>query len=196
MDSTTICNLALAKIGDIAILSLDDPTPEARFSKLFYEPTTQELLRLHNWNWATSHSKLSPISPEPLYDWKYAFGLPVDFGRMLTFNSFAPTMPVTQFQIVGNQLYSDESTAVISYIQKIVDENLFDPLFVDALVLRLAAKLARPLAGSLDIEKMMNGQFEKSLAEARRIDAGEGIPRRKMLWVDSDLVQSRYSGVA
>jgi hypothetical protein len=43
---------------------------------------------------------------------------------------------------------------------------------------------------------MMNGQYEKALAEARRIDAGEGIPRRKMLWVDSNLVQSRYSGVA
>ena len=195
MDSTTICNLALAKIGDIAILSLDDPTPEARFSKLFYEPTTQELLRLNNWNWATSHAKLSPISPAPLYDWTYAFGLPVDFGRMLIFNSFAPTMPVTQYQIVGNQLYTDESTAVISYIQKIVDENLFDALFVEALVLRLASKLARPLAGSLDIERNLNGQFEKALAEARRIDAGEGIPRRKMLWVDSDLVQSRYSGV-
>jgi hypothetical protein len=151
---------------------------------------------LHDWNWATSHSKLSPISPEPQYDWKYAFGLPTDFGRLLTFNSFSPAMQVTPFQIVGNQIYTDESTAVISYIKSIVDENLFDPLFVDVLVLRLAAKLARPLAGSLDIEKSMNAQFEKSLAEARRIDAGEGKPRRKMQWVDSDLVNARFSGVA
>jgi hypothetical protein len=196
MDSTTICNLALAKIGNQSILSLDDPSPEARFSKLFYSPTAQECFRLHDWNWATSHSKLSPISPEPQYDWKYAFGLPTDFGRLLTFNSFSPAMQVTPFQIVGNQIYTDESTAVISYIKSIVDENLFDPLFVDVLVLRLAAKLARPLAGSLDIEKSMNAQFEKSLAEARRIDAGEGKPRRKMQWVDSDLVNARFSGVA
>jgi hypothetical protein len=195
MDSTTICNLALAKIGDLSILSLDDPTPEARFAKLFYTPTKEELLRLHNWNWATSHSKLSPITPDPLYDWDYAFGLPVDFGRMLTFNSFSPAMPVTPYQIVGNQLYTDDSEAVISYIRKITDENQFDPLFVDALVYRIAAKLARPLAGSLDIEKMNNLSFEKALAEARRIDAGEGSPRRKMQWVDSDLVRSRYTGV-
>lgn len=99
------------------------------------------------------------------------------------------------YQIVGNQIYTDESEAVISYIQNITDENRFDPLFVDALVYRLASKLARPLAGSLDIEKINNSYFEKALAEARRIDAGEGIPRRKMQWIDSDLVRSRYTGV-
>jgi hypothetical protein len=195
MDSTTICNLALAKIGDLSIMSLDDPTPEARFSNLFYIPTKNELLRLHNWNWATSHSRLSAISPDPLYDWLYAFALPVDFGRMLIFNSFSPATPMLPYQIVGNQIYTDESEAVISYIQNITDENRFDPLFVDALVYRLASKLARPLAGSLDIEKINNSYFEKALAEARRIDAGEGIPRRKMQWIDSDLVRSRYTGV-
>lgn len=196
MDSTTICNLALAKIGDLSILSLDDPTPEARFSKLFYTPTKDELLRLHNWNWATSYARLSPISPDPLYDWDYAFALPVDYGRMLTFNSFSPASPVDAYQIVGKQLYTDHAEAVISYIQNATDENSFDPLFIDALVYRLASKLARPLAGSIDIEKTNNSYFEKSLAEARRIDAGEGIPRRKMQWIDSDLVRSRYTGTA
>jgi len=195
MDSTTICNLALAKIGDLSILSLDDPSPEARFSKLFYQPTANEIFRLHNWNWATSHSKLSPVTPSPLYDWDYAYGLPSDFSRLLTFNSFPASAPNDTFQIVGAQLYTDVSEAVISYTRIVDDPNLFDPLFIDALVMRLSAKLARPLAGSLEIERAMNLQYEKSLAEARRIDAGQGIPRRKMLWVNSDLVNARFSGI-
>jgi hypothetical protein len=195
MDATTICNLALAKIGDLALVSLDDPTPEARFCRLFYLPTTQELFRVHDWNWATGYVQLSPITPEPGYDWSYAFGLPTDYSRMLTYNSFAPADPVTPYQIVGNQLYTDDSEAVISYIKSINDENLFDPLFVNALSTRLASKLARPLAGSMDLEKALLQQFEVSLAEARRIDAGEGIPRRRFQWVDSDLVQSRYNGI-
>lgn len=195
MDSTTICNLALAKIGDLSILSLDDLSPEARFSKLFYAPTRDELLRTNNWNWATSHSKLSPVTPSPLYDWDYAFGLPTDFNRLLTFNSFPASSANDPYQIVGQQLYTDVSEAVISYVRNVEDANQFDPLFVDALVMRLAAKLARPLSGSLEIEKSMNQQYEKSLAEARRIDSGQGIPRRKLLWVNSDLVKARYSGI-
>ena len=143
----------------------------------------------------TRYSKLSPVTPSPLYDWDCAYGLPSDFSRLLTFNSFPASAPNDTFQIVGAQLYTDISEAVISYIRIVEDPNLFDPLFVDALVMRLAAKLARPLAGSLEIERAMNSQFEKSLAEARRIDAGQGIPRRKMLWVNSDLVNARFSEV-
>ncbi len=195
MDATTICNLALAKVGDLAITSLDDPTPEGRFCKLFYTPTEQEVFRLHDWNWATSFAKLSQIAPDPEFAWKYAFGLPTDFVRLLTFNAFEPAMPVNPYQIVGDQLYTDESTAVISYIRKVEDPNLFDPLFVEALVKRLGAKLARPLAGSLDIEKMLNAEYDKALAEARRVDAAQGNPRRRMLWVDSELVNSRYQGL-
>jgi hypothetical protein len=195
MDSTTICNIALAKIGDLSILSLDDPTPEARFCKLFYTPTINECFRMHDWNWATGYAKLSPIDPPPEYDWAFAYGLPVDFGRLLTFNTFSPAMPVVPYQIVGRELYTDESDAVISYIKNIVDENSFDPLFVNLVSQFLAAKLARPLAGGMDMEKLFNSQAQATLAEARRIDAGEGIPKRKMAWVDSDLVRARYSGV-
>jgi hypothetical protein len=195
MDSTTIANLALAKIGDQSILSLDDPSPEARFAKLFYGPTRDELLRLHQWNWATSMSRLSQVATPPEFSWKFAFALPSDFGRMITFNSYEASEPAALYQIHGKHLLTDEGTASIMYVRKMVDESLFDPLFIECLVLKLAAKLARPLAGSMDIEKQMNAYFEKTLSEARRIDGADGLPKRKLLWIDSDLVKARYSGV-
>lgn len=194
MDSTTICNLALAKIGDLSIMSLDDPTPEARFSKLFYAPTCQELFRAHNWNWATSFSRLSPIATPPEIGWDCAYALPTDFGRMLIFNSFASRTPTEVYQIVGNQIYTDETYAEISYIRLINDESLFDPMFVECLALKLGSKFARPLAGSLDIEKTLLSEYNRQLNEARRIDASEGVARRKPLFIDSQLVQSRYTG--
>ncbi len=194
MDATTIANLALAKIGDLSIMALDDPTPEARFCNLFYAPTAQELFRVHNWNWATSIAQLSPLSPAPEFNWSYNYALPSDFGRLLSFNQATTYDPLVPYQIMGGALMTDESSAVLTYIRKIVDENLFDAMFVELFALKLGAKLARPLAGSLDIEKVLLAEFQRTLAEARRIDAGETSDRRKPIWVDSQLVASRYSG--
>lgn len=195
MDSTAICNLALAKVGDIAILSLDDPTPEARFCKLFYEQTINELLRLHQWNWATTFARLSQTTPSPDIAWQYAYLLPVDYGRIITFNAFSSAMPRPTYQLGTGVLYTDESVAEISYVREITNSDEFDPMFVELIALKIGARLARPLAGSLDIEKTLLGEFSKSLNEARRIDASDNFMPRKQAWVESDLVRARWSEV-
>jgi hypothetical protein len=195
MDSTAICNLALAKVGDIAILSLDDPTPEARFCKLFYEQTINELLRLHQWNWATTFARLSQTTPSPDIAWQYAYLLPVDYGRIITFNAFSSAMPRPTYQLGTGVLYTDESVAEISYVREITNSDEFDPMFVELIALKVGARLARPLAGSLDIEKTLLGEFSKSLNEARRIDASDNFMPRKQAWVESDLVRARWSEV-
>ena len=195
MDSTAICNLALAKVGDIAILSLDDPTPEARFCKLFYEQTINELLRLHQWNWATTFARLSQTTPSPDIAWQYAYLLPVDYGRIITFNAFSSAMPRPTYQLGTGVLYTDESVAEISYVREITTSDEFDPMFVELIALKIGARLARPLAGSLDIEKTLLGEFSKSLNEARRIDASDNFMPRKQAWVESDLVRARWSEV-
>lgn len=195
MDSTTICNLALAKIGDQSIMSLDDPSVEARMCKLLYDPTAQELFRIHDWNWAMSLATLAQTAAPPIADWDYSFALPVDFNRIVTLNSFGRYEPHPDFEIQGNQLLTDESSATISYVKKINDPNLFDPLFVELLAIRIASKLAKPLGGSMDIKQKLDVDFNRQLAESRRIDAADTYPRRKPLWVDSTLVQARYYGV-
>lgn len=195
MDSTAICNLALAKVGDIAILSLEDPTPEARFCKLFYEQTVHELLRLHQWNWATSFARLSQTTPPPDIAWQYSYLLPVDFGRIITFNAFSPAVPRPTYQLGTGLLYTDEAVAEISYVREIENPDDFDPMFVELVALKVGSKLARPLAGSLDIEKTLLGEFNRLLNEARRIDAGQNHMPRRQAWVESDLVRARWSEV-
>ena len=195
MDSTAICNLALAKVGDIAILSLDDPTPEARFCKLFYEQTVNELLALHQWNWATSFVRLSQTTTPPDIAWSYSYLLPVDFGRIITFNAFSAAMPRPTYQIGTGLLYTEESVAEISYVRELTNPDDFDAMFIELLALKIGSKLARPLAGSLDIEKTLLGEFNRQLNESRRIDASQAFMPRKMAWVESDLVRARWSEV-
>jgi hypothetical protein len=60
--SASICNMALSKVSNKLIDSLTDNTPEARLCNLFYAPAVNEILRLHDWNWATSLVTLSPLT--------------------------------------------------------------------------------------------------------------------------------------
>jgi hypothetical protein len=59
MDDVTICNLALARLGDSRIVTMNDSKPEAEYCTLFYGATRDEVLRGHPWNFATTRAALS-----------------------------------------------------------------------------------------------------------------------------------------
>jgi hypothetical protein len=195
MDSTTLCNLALSKIGDQSITSLDDNTLEARFCKLFYPVVLSECLMLNTWNFATKLANLSQLSGAPLFDWSYAYQLPEDFNRITKFNTFETSDRISNYEINGNTLLTDDDHASIAYISNNPDPSTFTSTFVSIMSLKLASDLAKPVAGSLDLKSQLLQQFERSVAEAGRIDANSTRPRKIEPWVNSPLVNSRFSGV-
>lgn len=194
MDSTTICNLALAKIGDQSITSLDDNTVESRFCKLYYPVSLGECLMLNTWNFATKSASLSQSIPNPIFDWNYSYALPTDFARITKFNSFGPNDPISNYEIQGQNLLTDEDHASIVYIFNNPDPSTFTPSFVSILTLKLASDLAKPLAGSLELKNQLLQQFETSISEAGRIDANSTRPQKVEPWVNSALVRSRFAG--
>ena len=195
MDSTTICNLALQKIGDQSITSLDDNTLESRSCKLQYPVVLAECLMLQTWNFATKLANLSALTTAPLFDWSHAYQLPEDFNRITKFNAFDANDRIANFEINGKVLLTDEGYASIAYISDNPDPSTFTSSFVSILTLKLAAELAKPLAGSMDLKAQLLQQFERTVSEAGRIDANSTRPRKIEPWVNSPLVNSRMSGV-
>ena len=57
----TICNLALAQLGQAPISSLTQEDEKARRLNLFYEPVRDEVLRSHNWGFATAEEPLDLV---------------------------------------------------------------------------------------------------------------------------------------
>ena len=195
MDSITICNLALLKLGNAGIVSFTDGTPQSNFCKLLFQPTLDEVMRSHEWSYAKAIVTLSQSSTPPVFDWSYSYQLPNDFARLIGFNNFSEDSPDLPFEIMGQSLLTDEATANIAYVRKITDPNLLDSISVELLALRLAQKLAQPLGRSTQMEQILVGEFQKTLEEARRIDySTSNHVRRKPLWVNSDLVNSRWNG--
>jgi hypothetical protein len=192
-DETTICNLALGKIGSIRIMSLDDATQPARYCKLFYAQGRDEVLRSHAWNFATQRATLSQLAAAPAFGWGYQYQLPTDCLRVLQLNAFEDRQIRPPYVVEQGKLLTDQDTANILYTARVEDANLFDPLFIKALSIKIASDIVTPLTGSRAQAAELMQEFEgmlKNLAAAQ--DAKEDRPKRKAAWVESDLVNARF----
>jgi len=189
---TTICNLALGKLGAAKITSLSETSPEAMACSLHYEQTRDEILRSHRWNFAIVRAEFSRLSAAPAFGWAYQYQLPVDCLRVLQVNGYAETEQVDNWEIEGGKLLTDEDSVQAKYISRVTDVSLFDPLFIEALSLKLGAKICVPLTGSDNRANGLLTEYERVTGpRARRTNAFEAHEKRKAIWVTSDLVQSR-----
>lgn len=196
MTETSICNQALVKLGVPRILSLSDATQPARYCNEIYAITRDEVLRSHDWNFARKRAVLSELADEPLFGWDHQYELPSDCLRVRQLNSFEEDEARPSWEVEAGRILTDEETASIIYTFRQEDSELYDPLFIEALSLKLAAKLCTPLTGSRSQSADLIKEYEALASpKAARNDSGEGRTKRKQPWVESDFVRSRQAGV-
>lgn len=192
---TTICNLALGKLGARRIIALDEESTEARACLLHYAETRDEVLRHHRWNFAIKRETLVELAIPPAFGWSIQYELPTDCLRVFELNGWNPARRPGLWEIEGNLLLTNETEAKIRYISRVTDCNFFDSIFVEALTLKLASKIAMPINGSPNMQGQFLGEYEKVTgARARRTDAFESNPLRRPAWQNSDLVMARFLG--
>lgn len=193
-DETSICNLALAKLGISPIMALTDESKQAQFCNRFYAQTRDEVLQSHRWNFAMRRAALNKLSTAPQSEWAVAYQLPVDCLRVVQLNGYEPTERKGEFSVEADQLLADAEEANIRYIARIEDGTNYHPLFVHALATLIASRLAGPLTGSRNLPVELLKEYEDLTGpKARMADAFEERLVRKMPWVDSDLVAARYT---
>lgn len=194
-DVTTICNLALGKIGSERIMALTDQSQPARFCSLFYAQTRDELLREHAWNFATARATLSALSAAPEFGWRFQFALPADCLRVLQLNGYEELQSRDMFDLEGGNLLTDQASAEIRYVRREEDANKYDPLFIEALSTKLASKICVPLTGSRSQADTLYKEYDGIIEGiATSTDSKEGRSKRKPAWVESDLVNARFGG--
>tara|TARA_B100000519_G_C14119608_1_gene379789 strand:+ start:36 stop:614 length:579 start_codon:yes stop_codon:yes gene_type:complete len=173
----SICSNALRRLGDDPITSLTDDTERARLCNAFYADARDACLRSHPWNFAITRASLAQLSATPVYGFDYQFALPTDpfCLRVLAMEFEDYVFKVENLSTQGRVLLTDQETAKIIYIARVTDTTLFDSLFVDTLVAKLAADLAYPVTNSLKVQEQMYKLFQLKLSEARSIDGQEGF---------------------
>ncbi|HWL54280.1 MAG TPA: hypothetical protein VNQ90_17705 [Chthoniobacteraceae bacterium] len=192
-DAIEICNLALGKIGELRISALSEPSQPARFCALFYAQTRDEVLQAANWNFAIRRVVLSRLAETPKFGWAYQYQLPVDCLSVIQLNAWQAWEARDLYEIEGERLLTDQESAQLRYTARVEDSEIFPPLFVEALYTKLASKLAEPIMGSRSKAESLLGEYDKLVAPlAMKANAREGRSRRKLPYVESDLVRARY----
>ena len=152
-------------------------TAISRLCNSFYADARDACLRCHPWNFAITRASLAQLSATPVYGFDYQFALPTDpfCLRVLAMEFEDYVFKVENLSTQGRVLLTDQETAKIIYIARVTDTTLFDSLFVDTLVAKLAADLAYPVTNSLKVQEQMYRLFQLKLSEARSIDGQEGF---------------------
>lgn len=175
------------------INSLSDESQEARVCSQFYESARDELLAEHPWNFCKKTAMLLLKAEESPYG-KYVYAYPTDCVTMRRiFQSFVDAdgryvdssgswerpsdgKYTVQRGRDGKVIVSDVPDAFADYTCKVTDPLEFPPMWTEALVWKLACKIAVPLKG--DGESKRDGLIRYySEARSRAIvhDANESM---------------------
>ncbi len=171
-----ICNNALLDLGEDVIMSLTDDSKAAGLCHHRWPAVRDAVLRAHPWNCAMGQAELAAKTLSPLWKWEYEYALPADFLRVIQVVG-RDNRDISSWEIQGNLILCDEDAPIfISYVRCETDPRKYDALLTETLSARMTAALAYPLTGSTSLAQAHWELYQKKLAEARGVDAREGVP--------------------
>ena len=167
-----IANMALLRIGQRTIASFEESSVEATLAKRWYDRTRKTVLASAPWRFAVKNAELAVLSDAESGKYLYAYALPSDLIRALYLcDQTGAELPV-EYEVVGNQIWTDDDTGQLRYVWDQTDPNRFDVLFIDVLAYKLAAELATGITGRTDLAASMLQAYVALLPSAKSASAG------------------------
>lgn len=176
-NKTQIVNMALALLGEGEIPDFTSDTSEsARQCRLHFDLTRDSMLCDHPWNFAIKRVSLV-LGATPVSGYEYAFALPVDFLRAIEVNDTEAWEVGDKFAIEDGFLLCNEGTATVRYVASMTDTSKWDPLFIDAFIYVLAAKVTAAIADAPGTADALRSRGQYLIGEAKKRDANENNKR-------------------
>lgn len=171
-----ICNNALLDLGEDVIMSLMDQSKAAGICNHRWPAVRDAVLRAHPWNCAMGQAELAAGGGAPLWKWEYQYTLPPDFLRIVQVVG-RDGSDIADWEIQGGIILCNEAAPIfVSYVRRELDPKKYDSMLGETLSARMAATLAYPLSGSTSLAQSYWKMYQEKLAEARGVDAREGVP--------------------
>jgi hypothetical protein len=149
---TQICKQAIMRLGSLESLKSQPMV----FANSFYDHTLEELLSDVPWAFAKKQVTLVINATNPTSGHTKRYTLPTDFIQIIRVNNIDTTENFGQWEIVGGFLHTDIGAPIIvDYTSLVTDVALFPAPFIEALICRLAAKIALPLTTDGNIVNAM-----------------------------------------
>lgn len=180
-----LLNDALSQIGSSPILSIDDGSISANHCQRLYPALRDALIRGHHWNWAMTRVELAEDATPPATEFAFSYTLPSDCLKVVEFagsNLRTPdsiplldTHGVFTYKIEGRKLLTNYGSALIVYLARVTNPDLWDPLFYQVLSTWLASKLASAITkDDRKSSELLNKAVTVLLPLATAVDGQEG----------------------
>lgn len=178
----SICNLALARLGDGAtVVSISPPegSAQAEHCARFYPLARDACLEDHAWKFATVTAPATLMASQVL-PWAYVYAEPSDSLRLLCV--IPPDTEEHQPYAAGidedgqRLIYTNQAQARLQYVKRVVNPSHFPALFVDALSWLLASFLAGPMMRDNTGRQAAASAYQAYLgriANAKGVDANQ-----------------------
>lgn len=180
---TGVMNQALIEVGASTITSRTDGSVSANAVDEIYDDIRDDLLRSHNWNFATKRAKLARVSTAPAFEFDHAYALPSDWLKTVSVhnNDAGHGTMLYKMELIGVQrcIVTSAEDVYLRYVSKVTDPNLMVVDFRTALKFALAVPLSIKLASSNTLREQMKQEAKMSLASARSSDAMGAFPERR-----------------
>jgi hypothetical protein len=177
--STSVCNMALARIGAKRINDYEDTSEtklEAVYCRLYYGQTAKALMRSHLWGFAKARVQLSQDTETPAFQWTYSYSLPNDCLRIrYVYDGSDQVGGKTYYswEREGSHLLINESSVYLKYIRWVEEVPSWDPLFTEVMVLTLAKKLVIPLSQDIKMRADIDQDLKPLMHQVRALDRQE-----------------------
>lgn len=180
-----IVNMALLKLGEPPIQSLQDNVKAARLASQVYDPVLDQELARHFWRFAIARKLIDEaVNDEPRGPFQYAYSLPADWlttvwiGDLPTGTLPVPVDDVPEWSHEGRYILTNEAAPIsLLYVRRVQDPTLFHAQFAELFSARLAMEMADSLTNSTTKWQKCRTLYKDALAEARRIQAIMEPPR-------------------
>ncbi|HCQ9867926.1 hypothetical protein [Acinetobacter baumannii] len=184
VSNVIICNNALSRIGGRQIASFDENTELAQLCRNNYDITRLSLLRAHPWSCAKKRQILSPISTYPSFGYGHAFPLPSDYVRVLAVNT-------ERYEIENRYILADTETVYLEYIFDNKVEQTWDSMLIEAITLKMAYILCKPVTGSSAERDALDQEFARLIAVAKNVN-GQERPSQDVQYAESSYYWERF----
>lgn len=175
---TQIVNLALSRIGQKPLTSLDNDTNSAALlARLHYDDTRKAVLQTLPWKFALRRIELAELVDAPVYQWDHQYQLPSNALYVVSTSMDEDGDGGTgeAWDVEGRTIVTDAGSPIqILYVEDIEDVVQFDALFVDAFAERLAAELVYGITKNVAQRERILQVYSAKVENAAAVNGQQG----------------------
>jgi len=187
----SICNLALANIGDAGVvtsISPPDGSAQAARCEVYFPHALRVVTEARDWAFATRRIALADLN-NPTGTWLFRYAWPNNCARVLKIlppGSTNASEPTEDFIVevdssVGDRtILTNTPTATAVYVEYVTDPTRFSESFVTCLVSLLSSFLAGPLikgVAGIKVGEFWYKRYLMDLTVAGAVDGSQHKPQ-------------------